>query len=187
MLTIILLIIAVSFDAMSFGLAQGIKNIKITPLNTFIMSIVSTILFTIPLYLSYKFAKLISEHILNLVNGIVLILLGLYYLISYLIKLKKHNTKIITNKNTEQTFMKIKAGLIAVFPISLDAIFTAILNGYTLDYITFGIVFYFFMTFLSIFLTNMIGLKLSNKTKIDLGFLSSLIFITIGILKLFGI
>jgi len=47
--------------------------------------------------------------------------------------------------------------------------------------------FYFIITFLSIYVANKIGLNLSKKTQLDLGFLSAVIFFIIGILKIFGI
>jgi len=185
MLTILLLIIAISFDAMSFGLAQGLKKVKISFINVFIMTIISTIIFTIPLYLSKFVAKYLSENICNIINGAVLIFLGIYYLKKYFneLKIKDENN----NKNLSKTNLSLKQSILATFPISLDAIFTAFLNGYTLSYIIFGIIFYFFITFLSIYVLNLIGLKLSKSTKLNLGFLSSIIFITIGILKIFGI
>jgi len=184
MFTIIILVIAISFDAMSYGLAQGLKNIKINFLCSFIMTIISTIIFTIPLYLSKFVAKYLNEQICDIINGIVLILIGIIYLFKYFNQLKNREQ---LEKNKNQTCLKIKNGIIAIFPISLDAIFTAFLNGYTLDFVIFGVSFYFIMTFISIYILNLIGLKLTNKTSLDLGFLSSLIFILIGTLKIFGI
>ena len=106
MLTLIILIIAVSFDTMSFGLAQGLKNIKITLLNTFIITIISTIIFTIPLYLSKFVAKYFDETLCNIINGIVLILLGIIYLIKYF-KERKSNVKIEKNKNQSKLSLKL--------------------------------------------------------------------------------
>ena len=83
--------------------------------------------------------------------------------------------------------MKLKPALAATIPISIDAVFTAFLNGYSLSHIGYGIILYFIITFLSILITNQIGLQLSKRSNINLGFLSGLIFIIIGLLKFFGI
>jgi len=180
MITLIFLIIAVSIDAMSFGFAQGIKNNKISIFYCLIMTILSTILFSIPLYISKFIVYYLNEKTLNIINGIVLIILGLFYLLNYFFNNKK------INKKTEHN-ISLKYCIIETIPISLDAIFTAFLNGYTLNYLYVGIIFYFFITFIYIYIFNIIGLRISKKTSTNLSFLSSLIFIVIGILKLYGI
>lgn len=188
MLTITLLIIAVSIDAMSFGLAQGLKKIKITFIYIACMSILSTILFSVPLYLSRFIVEYLSEFWLDLVNGIILLALGIYYIAIYFVDLKKQdNLDIYVSKNESITFMKLKPALAATIPISIDAVFTAFLNGYSLSHIGYGIILYFIITFLSILITNQLGLQLSKRSNINLGFLSGLIFIIIGLLKFFGI
>lgn len=183
MITIILLIIAISFDAMSYGLAQGLKNIKVPFFYVMVMTLISTMLFTLPLYLSKYIAKYISEVLLNIINGSILIILGIFYLISYFKTIKQE----VYTKNSDKQILSLKSAIASTFPISLDAIFTAIFTGYTLQFVLFGIIFYIFMTFSSIYVLNLIGLKISKSSTINLGFLSAFIFFIIGILKLFGI
>ena len=185
MLTITILIIVVSFDAMSFGLAQGLKNIKICFCTLLLMTILSTILFTIPLYISKFIANFFEENTLNIINGIALLIMAIIYLLLF-IKDIKINENYEINK-TDIKIMPYKSALIATFPISIDAIFTALLNGYSLEFLFAGVIIYFFITFFSLFVTNYIGLKLSRITTMNLGWISSIIFFIIGTLKLLGI
>lgn len=181
MITIIILIITISIDAMSFGFAQGVLNNKIPLFYCLIMTILSTILFSIPLLLSKYIFSFFSENICNFVNGILLITLGFVYLLNLFKPKNKKNIKNNLNK------INLKTIIIETFPISLDAIFTALLNGYTLNSLLFCIILYFFLTFFSIYIFNLISLKLSQKIKFNINFLSPLIFIIIGSLKIFGI
>ena len=183
MIKSIFLITALSLDAFSFGLAQGFKNNKIKILYIFTMAFISTLLFFIPLILSQYIFQYFDKYICNIVNGFILILLGLYYLIKYFLEKNcKNNTKNVKNNK-----FCLKFCILSTFPISLDAIFTALLNGYTMTNITFITITYFLFTFFAILLSNFISLNLSNKSNYDLSWLSGLIFIFIGLLKSFGI
>jgi len=178
----ILLIIAVSVDAMSFGFSQGIKKLKLNFFIIISMSLLSTLLFAIPLNLSNILIYYLNEKILNIVNGLFLIVLGLYYLYTFI----KNSKKI---KIEEIPKFKIKNFLSTTFIISLDASFTGLLNGYLFSYINLiiGVIIYFFITFLSLTITHIIGLNISKNSNIDLCFISSIIFIILGLLKFFGI
>lgn len=183
MATISILILAVSLDALSFGLAQGIKKNSINPFYALCMTIVSTILFAVPLYLSSIVIKYLDENICCYINGSVLIGLGVLYIITFIVNsFKKEELKA-----TPKTNLSLGYCLISTLPISLDAIFTGFLSGYTLSYIAYGIVFYFIVTFLAIYIPNKIALKMSGKNNLKIEWLSGTIFIILGLLKLFGI
>lgn len=183
MITIIILILAVSLDALSFGLAQGIQRNSINWFYALCMTLLSTILFAVPLYLSSIVVQYISEKTCLIINGSVLIGLGVLYLINFIISCFKGE------KFQPEIKTKLSLGycLISTLPISLDAIFTGFLSGYSLTHIAFGIVFYFIVTFLVIYVTNKVALKLTGKAKLNIEWLSGTIFIMLGVLKLFGI
>ncbi len=183
MIITIILIAAVSLDAFSFGLAQGFKKNKLTLLNILIMTILSTILFSIPLHLSNLVFKYFDKNFCNLFNGIILILLGLIYFISSFMAKNCKNEKEDVKFNT----LCIKNCILFTFPINLDAVFTAFLNGYNIPNLPFAILIFFVFTFCSLLIPNKISLKLSNKSSSNLSWLSGLIFIIIGSLKSFGI
>lgn len=174
MIKIILLVVAVNIDALSFGFASGLCKSKIKWNYALCMAVISTILFSVPLYLSHIVVKYLNEDIFYIINGIVLCLLGIFYILSAF--RKKTEQEIYNTKS-------LKGCIISVLPISLDSIFTAFLNGYSLSYVIFGIVFYFVTTFCFIFFANLIGLKLTSKSKLNINWVSGVIFLILGILK----
>lgn len=174
MIKIILLVIAINIDALSFGFASGLSKSKIKWSYALCMAIISTILFSVPLYLSHLVIKLLNENIFYVVNGLVLCLMGILYIIFSFRKKSEPTTY-----NTKS----LGGCILSIFPISLDSIFTAFLNGYSLSYVIFGIVFYLVTTFCFIFFANLIGLKLTSKTKLNIDWVSGVIFLILGILK----
>lgn len=184
MFTIILLILAISLDALSFGLAQGFNKNSIGYINCFFMSVLSTLLFAVPLYLSQLVVQYLDEKICYLLNGIVLLCLGIFYLVQFFVLLQKKEPPLEKKENSKLT---LGYCLISTIPISLDAIFTAFLSGYSLQYIIFGVIFYFVITYIALFIPNKIALKMSGKSNLRLEWLSGLIFVVLGLLKIFGI
>lgn len=174
MTTIILLVLAVSLDALSFGLSSGFSKNKVSFFYALCMAVFSTILFAVPLYLSSILIKYLNSSVCYFINGAVLLLLGIIYLVEAFKKKNQH----ITNQP-----LSFKRCMLLVFPISLDAIITAFLSGYSLNYVVFGIIFYLVITFLFIYIPNIIALKVAKKCKINIGWLSGLIFILLSILK----
>lgn len=174
MARIILLVIAISLDALSFGFACGLNKSKIKWSYALCMAFISTILFAVPLYISHMVIEYLNNIVFYIVNGIVLCAMGVLYLI--LSFTKKPEQKSFSTKG-------LKSCITSVFPISLDAIFTAFLNGYSLRFVIFGIIFYFVVTFCFIFFANLIALRLSHKSKLNIDWLSGVIFIILGILK----
>ena len=70
---------------------------------------------------------------------------------------------------------------------SVDAIFTAFLGGFPANYYIIFILFYFFTNFLAIYLGNLITYKFNKYIKINLDFFGGIIFLALGIFKIFGI
>ena len=178
MVYIIILVLAVSLDTLSFGLAQGFSKNKIPFSYAFCMTIFSTMLFAIPLYISSLIIEYLDEDLFRVINAVVLLLLGIYYLINS-ISINKHTHK----NNNPLSFFRC---MLSVFPISLDAIFTAFLSGYKLNFVIFGIFFYFIITFVAIFVGNRLTLKISKHSAINLDWLSGLLFVLLGIFKFIG-
>lgn len=178
MIKIILLVIAVNIDALSFGFASGLNKSIIKWNYALCMAIVSTMLFSVPLYLSHIVVKYLNEDIFYIINGLVLCSMGIIYIISSFRKKEENATY-----NTKS----LNGCILSIFPISLDSIFTAFLNGYSLNYVIFGIVFYFIITFCFIFFANLIGLRLTSKSKLNIDWVSGVIFLILGILKFFEI
>lgn len=216
MLTFFLLILCVNIDALSYGIAYGLKKEKFSIGYILLTTLLSSLLFAVPLYYSRYIYKYFDETSCHIINAIILILLGIYYLIP-----KKHRKSrkrtIFLNKNYiklgitfkksrinyEACYMlhsnysqnnllkKHKNSMVARFfceciAISVDAIFTAFLSGFSANFYIFAVLFYAFSNFFAIFLGNIIFYKINKQFKINLEVLSGLIFIILGIIKLWG-
>ena len=171
----LLLILCLNIDALSFGVAYGIKKVKFSFWFVLKVSILSSIFFAIPLFLSQFLFKYFDKTICNIINGIILILLGFF---SFLKKDKESNENIFCFSR-KKVFGEC-------FAFSVDAIFTAFLGGFPLNFYLFFVFFYFFSNFLAIFFGNLILFKINNKTKFRLDFVGGIIFLILGITKIFG-
>jgi putative Mn2+ efflux pump MntP len=185
MFGIIILIFALSLDAFSFGIAQGICKNKIPLFAIICMSVLSTILFGLPLYLSSIISSFLDVTICNIINGVVLILLGLIYVFKF-IKDNSKQTEMLESSTTNKD-LSLGYYLICTIPLSLDAIFTAFLSSLSVKNMCFSIVFYLIITFFALFLGNRISIKMTGKSKLNVEWLSGIIFVVLGILKIFGI
>lgn len=177
MTSFLLTILCLNLDALSYGISYGIKKIKI-PLKyiLFIFSL-STFLFLIPLSISRYICKFFNPLVLRLINALILILLG----IIYIIKNKKEE------QEKKQVVLCYKSCFFECLAISTDAIFTAILSGFSGDFFIFSIFFYGLTCFFAIFFGNLIFYYFNKNLKINLSFFSGFIFIILGILKCVGI
>ena len=131
----------------------------------------------IPLAISKYIYEYFNELFLRLINAAVLIIFGLKFIFE-----KQDETKI-----KKQANFSVKSCFIECLIISVDAIFTALLSGFSANYYLISVLFYFFTNFLAILLGNIIFLKINKKLKINLSIFSGLIFILLGILKIIGI
>lgn len=174
MLSFSLLILTLNIDALSYGIAYGIKKIKIPFKWILFINILSTVLFALPLYFSKYIYKYFDETLLTIINGIVLILLGIKYCFEK------------PNKNTTKNFSFWQC-FVECFVISVDAIFTAILSGFSANYFVFSIFFYNLTNFLAIFCGNFFFCKFNSKQQVVLNIFSGFIFIFLGIFKILSL
>ena len=172
MLSFLIIILCINIDALSFGISYGLRKQKIGFFINIFITTFSTLFFTIPLVTSKLIFSHLNNNICNLLNGIFLIILGLFYIF-------ENNKK--SHKN-----LTIKNSFIECFIISIDAIFSAIFNGYLINTYIFYIIFYYITNFFAIFLGNRISFKLSSISNINFSLFSGLIFIFLGIFKIFG-
>lgn len=174
MVTFLLLILMLNIDALSFGIAYGLKKQKIHPVVITFISLLSTFLFAIALALSKYIYTWFNPTVLRLINAFVLIYLGFTYIF------KKEKEKNLELK------LGFKQGFIECIIISIDAIFTAILSGFNANYYIFAVIFYGFTNIFAIFFGNYFFFYLNKKIKLKLNFLSGFIFIFLGIFKIIG-
>lgn len=175
MATFILLLFTINLDALSFGISYGLNNKKLKPITILYFCLFSTLLFSIPLALSKHISQFFSEIVLRIINSIVLILLGLFYIF------KKE-----TQKKDPVMKLGFKQGFFECIAISVDAMFTALLSGFNSKYFIFAVILYAFINYFAIFFGNYFLLKFKFSSKINLQFISGFIFIFLGFFKLIG-
>lgn len=179
MLSFSLLILCLNIDALSYGIANGAINNRMSKRYIFIVCVMSTIMFAIPLAVSKYIFQYFDETICKIINGVVLILLG----ISYLLPKKKSN---YSQNNFDKKYKPALKCFTECLVISVDAIFTALLSGFSENYYIFSVFFYAFSNYFAIFLGNRFLYKLNSISKINLTFISGLVFVLLGVLKMVG-
>lgn len=202
MLSFLILILCLNIDALSYGVAYGLKKQKLNIIYILAVSLLSSIMFAIPLYFSKYIFKYFNSTTCHIINGVVLILLGIHFFLQKPTKNNENsskksncnekfakNSKIFTSTdiNLNKTNIPFKQYFVETLVISVDAIFTALLSGFNDKYFVFYVFFYGFTNFLAIFLGNMFFYQIDKKIKINLNYFSGIIFIFLGILKFFGI
>ena len=222
MLSFFLLILCLNIDALSYGIAYGIKKIKFKIHFILCLSLLSSLMFALPLLVSKYIYMYFDEYVLRIINAIILIMLGIKYIltkpqnfkkihknyIKLFINNKKNNkfknntlnyckNKIFINKiefnpfyfnNKKSSVLSnsFKQNFGECVAFSVDAIFTALVSGFSANYYLFSVLFYFLSNFLAIFCGNIIFYKINRKLNFNLNIFSGLIFIFLGIFKIIG-
>ena len=177
MLTFLITILCLNIDALSYGISYGSRKIKINLKYIFFITACSTIMFAIPLLVSKYICKYFNPNFLRIINAIILILLGLFYIFE--------NKK--ENQTKKQVQLSFKTCFFECVAISIDAIFTAILSGFSGNFFIFSIFFYSLTNFFAIFFGNLVFYNIGKNLRFNLSFFSGFIFIILGILKCVGI
>lgn len=170
---IYLLVLVVSIDSLSYGISKGIRKEKLSFVESLIMSFFSSLIFFVPLIISSFVKDFLNEKICMIINGIFLCLLGVFYFIK---------------KEKQSTEEKTKSSLfVSTIIFSLDAFFSALFSSFDSIEIFCGVSFYFVITFVCLFVVSNIVYKFFSKNKVDLSWISGLLFIVLGVLKICGI
>lgn len=177
MVSFFILILCLNIDALSYGIAYGAIKKKFKIKYVLAITILSTLMFAIPLAGSKYIYSLFNPLVLRIINGIILILLGF----SYFLKKEENKKNIEINEK-----ISFKQYFLECLAISIDAIFTAILSGFSANYYIFAVFFYAFSNFFAIFLGNYIFYNFNKKSKLKLNIFSGFIFIFLGIIKMIG-
>ena len=170
-----MLILAVSLDSLAYGIALGFNKVKISFLKSVIMTLLSTLIFFLCLLLSSEISSHLKDYILYLINGSALMGLGVFYIVN---SFKEKN---ITKTYNNQHY------IIHTLIFSLDAAFSALLSAYSFETALFATIIYLIVTFVFIFVANRLSYLLPFRLNINFGFISGLLFIILGILKILEI
>ena len=143
MVSFCLIILCLNIDALSYGVAYGTKKTKLKTGYIFSISLLSTLFFLISLYSSKYIYHYFNARLCEILNGLILITLGLSY-----IKPQNLNQKNTPSNNN----FSLKKSLLECFAFSVDAIFTALLSGFSSNFIIFFCLLYIplFLCWLSV-------------------------------------
>lgn len=100
-LTTILLAIAVSFDGLGVGLACGVRRLVVLPLSLFIICLSSSGAVAISMFMGQTLTEFIPAKTAAQGGGVILLLLGLYFIIQNVYTIYKEKTKIETVETVE--------------------------------------------------------------------------------------
>ena len=203
----ILLVGAISLDALVVSFSYGVNKIKIPIPSVLIITIISTIALTLGLYLGSFFSAVISEQVATAISASILILIGVIKLSDSLIKsyIKKHQTldKKIYFKFLSLQFMlnvyadpleadtdesktlSAKEAIGLAFVLSLDGLTAGFGAGLSQGGFLWIIGFSLIICGLFIFLGALLGRLISKKSKLNLSWLSGTVLIVLGIVSIF--
>ena len=170
MLSLCIIILCINIDALSYGLAYGAQKIKFSFFYTLFTAVLSTIFFSSATYLSRHLYSHFCKQTLEIINGLILIVLGLSYIIP-----KKQNEKTLK----KDFFSNLKVFFFECFAISVDAIFTTFFTNFLGNFLVFFIIFYFITNFMAIYFGNLIAYKIGHSLKFKLSIFSCFIFLKI--------
>lgn len=202
----ILLVLVLSLDAFMASIAYGTNNIKMPFKSILIIDMVCAIFLALSIFFGIQIRKILPESIALILGATILILLGIYYLFesifkSYLENKLKENEKVkiklfdiwfvidVYVDETKADFnlsknLDSKEALYLATALSLDSL--AVGFGSSLGNINYSQVIGLSLVIgmFSIWSGLFIGKKIVEKTKINLSWLSGIILIILGLLKL---
>ncbi|WP_353095326.1 sporulation membrane protein YtaF [Tissierella praeacuta] len=202
----ILLVLALSLDAFVASIAYGTNKIKMPFKSILIIDIICATFLALSIFFGLQIRKILPEHVALISGSIILILLGVYYLFesifkSYLERKLKGNEKVkiklfdiwfvidVYVDETKADFnlsknLDSKEAIYLATALSLDSL--AVGFGSSLGNINYLQVIGLSLVvgMISIYSGLFIGKKIVEKTKINLSWLSGIILMVLGLLKL---
>lgn len=194
MLEMLILLIIFSIDTLLVCSTYAIRKIKIPLKSILIISFICSISLFISLNISKCLNHIINKNISNIITFIILIMLGLYNIYGDKIKYKlskKNKNKLIdifidetkADLNNSKN-LDYKEAIILSVILSFDSL----LGGISIGFIKYNIFFVLSLSFLIniifIILGNILGSKIDKYINFNTSYISGIILIMLGILKL---
>lgn len=200
---IIILSLILSVDSFMTGFSYGISKIKITFSKCFLISFICSIILSLSLLIGFTFSWLISNRLSKLISFLMMFFVGLIKFILDTFGNKKENQnnnfeKYFFNKKQKRylkVFIDTKSAdidenkiissfesLILAVSLSVDSFGVGISLGLSSTYFLI-IPTSFLFTFLSMYLGDIIGKRISKDLKINLSFLCGISLMIIALLK----
>ena len=181
----VLLVIAISLDVLTTGVAYGAGQINVPVINRVVIDIIGSAILGIALVLGAVIGHFIPDSVGAIAGFAILASLGVYKIIYWLVTRRREPEKL----NSKKTISWRETFVLAVF-LAVDC--AAVGIGHTIE--NFDIVFVLVAIALSLvadllffYIGLGIGKRVTRRAKFDLSWLSGVILIGISFMHLFGI
>lgn len=198
------MVIAVCMDSFLVSLSYGNHRIRLSYKMILLLSFICTLILGISLFFSSFLSYFINKKLCIIISSILFISIGITGLFQSFIKsyLKNVNDKKLFFQTNEICFvlniymdetsadldkskdLSIYETIYLAFALSFDSIISGFAYGVSIPFSYTLILFTFIFTYLSFLSGNLIG-KYLFKSTIPLSWISGVIFIILGIIKLF--
>jgi|SRR5699024_11192262 len=203
----VLLVLAVSLDALVASIAFGSKKIDIPFLSTMVINIISSLLLTLSIFLGFQLKRILPGDIASIISFVILFLIGIFYLFESIIKayleskaspnkeirFKLSNIRFMINIYIDETLADLdysktldsKEAIYLGTALSLDSLTIGFGSGLSDINYLFMIGLSLLIGMISVRLGLFIGKKLASKSKVNLSWLAGIILIFLAISRLF--
>ena len=169
----LLLSVSSNLDNIIFGVSCGTMKIKIPFRSAILISIITTIITAIFMCFGTALGEILKIKTADIIGGILLIIIGLYFLISEVFISKSEET-------VNDKMIGTKGKLLLALNLSFNNIPIAIAGGISDTSIVYTAIFSFILSTLFIYIGNLVGRKVKSKI---ISAVAATILIVLGILK----
>lgn len=202
----VILVSALSADALIASFSYGVNKIKIPFSSVLIISVISTAILTAALYAGAALSNVITPLTASIISSVILISIGILKLADSLVKtlIRKHKS---LKKDFKFSFLSLKFILCVyadpedadtdaskslsareaiplAFALSIDSLTVGIGAGMTDTNFIMCIVFSIVFSVIAIFMGSFLGRKLAARTSLNISWLGGVFFIALAISKL---
>lgn len=169
----LLLSISSNLDNIIFGIGYGASNITIPIKSASIISGITACVTAVFMILGTVLGELLNVAIANVVGGVLLIAIGIYFLVSEVITSKKEECEV-------KDVISLKSIILIALNLSVNNIPIALAGGISNTSVLYTSLFSYIFGALFIFLGNMVGKKFKGKI---LPLVASILLVILGIIK----
>ncbi len=207
MIESILMVLAISLDSFVIGIACGTKDIKLPKKVIIIINIICTAFLAVSIFLGNVVRKILPGKSASIISFFILLILGVYYIFDSLLNtlIEKRNMR---NKKIEFEFFNIniiidivvdgtkadinksgdidfKESIYLALALSLDALGVGFGSSLGVVDCKQILITFFIFNMIAIFGGLYIGSKFISRIKLNISWISGLILIFLGLIKLF--
>ena len=177
----LLLAVVISIDTLASGFAYGTSNTKVPIRHLIVIDLIGSALLGAALFTGYYISTHINSTATKFISFAILVAIGCYKLVVYFIQKSKETHKKPSQIGWTETI--ILALVLATDGIAVG--FGASIHNTSLVF-CFAVIGFSLVTDFTFFIVgSTLGRKLTKKTRLDLSWLSGVVLVLLGVVKLF--